>query len=221
MHPSSLSHMHNTHTHIIMHALSHIIYTHMHIHTYRKISGDLPLYLTTPVRYTSPSGSTNSALLLLSHSRLYLLDSTTNTLQLTFSLSDYILKQRDSGAGKLDEVEIEIVAKCSQSTELPSFHKVEYFLQQSCEKKAAEEAGGGIPSFSELAASPTLDWGNPGFGDEIVAERGGVKLSIPTHHAAQLVSFFNSLPHLPLNWHVEFSIHRTLKSESFLTATSK
>lgn len=177
--------------------------------------------LSTPVRYTTASGSTNLALLLLTHESLYLLDSTKNTFQQTFSVSDHSLDQRDSGASNLDEVEIEIVANSSQSTEMPSFQKVEYFLQQSCEKRSSMESVD-MPSMSQLAASPTLDWSDPELDPaDRPPERVGVKLLIPTHHAAQLISFFNSLSRLSLNPHTTFSVHRTFKSASFFSATSK
>ena len=174
--------------------------------------------LSTPVRYTTPNGLTNPALLLLTHERMYLLDLTKNTFQQTFSVSDHSLDERDSGASNLDEVEIEIIA---QLTETPSFHKVEYFLRQSCEKRSSTESVGVTP-ITQLAASPTLDWSDPELepADE-ASDRLGVKLFIPTHHAAQLISFFNSLSCLSFNPQTAFSVHKTAKSISFFSTTSK
>lgn len=79
-----------------------------------------------------------------------------------------------------------------------------------------------MPSMSQLAASPTLDWSDPELDPaDKPPERVGVKLLIPTHHAAQLISFFNSLSRLSLNPHTTFSVHRTFKSASFFSTTSK
>ena len=176
--------------------------------------------LSTPVRYTTPNGTTNPALLLLTHERIYLLDSTKNTFQQMFSVCDHSLDERDSGASNPDEVEIEIVANSTQSTEMPRFHKVEYFLRQSCEKRSSAESIG-EPPIAQLAASPTLDWSDPELGPaDQASDRVGVKLLIPTHHAAQLLSFFNSLSRLSLNAHTAFLVHRTVKSESFFSTTS-
>ena len=120
-------------------------------------------------------------------------------------------------------MEIEIVPNSQKSTELPSFHKVEYFLRQSCEEETdgVESSGAAPLPLSQLAAPPTLDWSDPELDQEMAPEMAGVKLLIPTHHAAQLVSFFNSLSHLSLHPHTAFGVHRTVKSESFFSAISK
>ena len=192
------------------------------MHTHSKLCADVPLLLSTPVRYVTPNGSTNPALLLLTCDRLYLLDSSTNTFQQTFSVSEYSLDEHDSGASNLEEVEMGIVAISPKSTEMPSFHKVEYFLQQNCEKKHSSLESVGVPPIAQLAASPTLDWSDPELEPvNDIPERVGVKLLIPTHYAAQLLSFFNSLSRLSLSPLTAFPVHRTAKSESFLSATSK
>lgn len=179
----------------------------LYFSTYSKLGGDNLLLLSTPVRYVTKTGMRNPAILLLTPDRIYLLDSSSNTFQRNFSISEYSLEERVSGANNLEEVEIEIVAK-TRRAETPKFHQVEYFLQLSREEAENE---------SQVPVSPDHSLRD---GDQPQEEETGVKLLIATHHAAQLLSFYKSLSQLSVHPHTVFCVHRTLKSESFLSAIS-
>jgi hypothetical protein len=190
-----------------------------------KLGGDSLLLLSSPVNYVTPNGQKQPAQLLVTHEKIYLLDATTNSFLQTFSIAEHSLEECDSGAGNLEEIEIEIVANSSKSTEGASFQKVEYFLQQSCGSRSVESMA--PPKLEQLAASPSLDWSDPDleqpetYDHSLTEERAGVRLLIPTHHAVQLVSFFNSLSQiLTVRPRAVFCVHRTFKSESFVSATS-
>ena len=158
---------------------------------------------------------------------MYLLDSTSNTLQQTYVISDYRLVECGSGIGNLEEVEIEIVANSRQEDETaPKFHEVEYFLEQSCrELKTVLPPQADQLLTPAALASPNLDW-NSGSASDLeqfpsAGEKTGVTLLIATHCAVQLVSFYNSLAQLTAHPHTAFSVHRTsFKSDSFISAKS-
>ena len=213
----------------VEHARTHKhAHTHTHTYTHSKLGGTTSLLLSTPVKYITTAG-TNPALLLISCDKIYLLDCTSNTFQQTFSISEFSLQERDSGAGNLEEVEIEIVANnSSQTPEFPPhLQNVEYFLQQSCDKtiNTVESTSPLVEQLHlQMPASPTLSWELESptvIGNQCQDDRVRVKLLISTHRAVQLLSFYKSLTQqVSLHSPTAFCVHRNLKSESFLSAQS-
>lgn len=188
----------------------------LHI-TRSKLGRDEVLLLSTPVQYITKSGSRNPAHLLLTPDRIYLLNTTNNTFQQNFSISEYSLKECVAGSGNLEEVTIEIVMK-SERTDTPKFHQVEYFLQLSQKETASGVFA--LPQIEQVPASPDLALPHQevqACDDNQSQETKSVKLLIETHRATQLLSLYNTLSHLLIHPPTVFCVHKTLKQESFLS----
>lgn len=200
-----------------VHVCVHWLY---YIFTHSKLGGDKDLLLSTPVTYITKSGARNSANLLLTPDRIYLLNSTSNTFQQNFLISEYSLKECVSGTSNLEEVEIEIVVR-SERAETPKFHQVEYFLQLS--QKETESSTVVLPHIEQVPGSTDLTLSSheiEACDDNQSEGITGIKLLIETHHATQLLSLYNSLSQISMHPNNIFSVHQSLRHESFLSAIS-
>ena len=180
----------------------------------RKLEATECLLAAVPVIHVSSNGAKNSAILLLTHTRIHLLDCESDSLQQNFSIGEYNLVEK--GSPQVDEVELHLLqpSQSHPQKESPKFQPIEHYLQLS------------QPSSHELVISPQFETLES--LPEEPAEDSSMILLVKTHKAAQLLCVYRAVRQYLVEPKSTFCIHASsntqchdslLQKDSFYSCT--
>ena len=178
------------------------MFTVVFLSLHRKLEATEHLLTIIPVTHISSSGANNTAILLITPSRVHLLDCESDSLQRNVAIGECNLIEKRST--QVDEVELHLVQQSSQNRsqkESPKFQPVEYYLQLSQ---------------SHELMSPHIESIESGLDEQ--AKDPSMVLLVKTHQAAQLLSVFRAVRQCAVDPKSTFCVHTShasLESDSF------
>lgn len=166
----------------------------------RKLEATECLLAAVPVIHVSSNDAKNSAILLLTHTRIHLLDCESDSLQQNFSIGEYNLVEK--GSPQVDEVELHLLqpSQSHPQKESPKFQPIEHYLQLS------------QPSSHELVISPQFETFES--LPEEPAEDSNMILLVKMHKAVQLLCVYRAVRQCLVEPKSTFCIHASSNTQS-------